>query len=353
MLRKLLIVEDDVDVTSLLFDTFTDMFDIIDNAYSVEEALKLINENSFSLILLDIKLNNRNGAEIVKYIADSETNLNKETPVVIVSGIINANFIDHYKNRFAGIILKPFEHDDIRKIIGDILGPRAIEENPEQQTEEIPELKYAGPFAVDALKEQVDQVMVQVKKSAKLKQFFKMAKVDRNADNYILTHVSLIVNISAAICVKMDWNSDKTLEKFVYAAYLHDLAIAFRPDLARMYAPEKLELLKDTMPEDDYRIIMDHPNLSAKMISGLNEIPPDVDIMIKQHHELPTQGGFPTKCGYQKIPPLSAVFIVAHSLADYIVENPKWDINEFVKKNRSRLHGSHFTKIMRTLPEIK
>jgi HD-GYP domain-containing protein (c-di-GMP phosphodiesterase class II) len=184
-----------------------------------------------------------------------------------------------------------------------------------------------GPFAVDALKEQVDQVMVQVKKSAKLKSLFKQAKVDRNADNYVSTHIGMIVNISAAICIKMEWSSDKTLEK--------------------------LEVLKEKISEDDYKLVFDHSNIAAKVIENFNEIPPDVEMIIRQHHELPNQTGFPNAIGYQKITPFSAVFIVAHCLTDYIIENPKWAMDEFVKKYRSRLHGSHFTKIMRLLPEIK
>jgi HD-GYP domain-containing protein (c-di-GMP phosphodiesterase class II) len=114
-----------------------------------------------------------------------------------------------------------------------------------------------------------------------------------------------------------------------------------------------LEVLKDTLTEDDYRIVFEHPNIAAKTIAGMNEIPPDVEMMIRQHHELPNQTGFPSKCGFQKITAFSAVFIVAHNLADYILENPKWSMEEFIVKYKSRLHGSHFSKIMRALPEMK
>lgn len=350
-MKKLLIVEDNVGLVGVLFETLADIFDIIETAYDVDEACKMLSENTFALVILDINLNNRNGAEVVKFVKDNASNSNQETPFVIISGIVTPKFIELYKDRFAAIIMKPFEDLEIRKVIGDILSSITSEESA--STDDIPDVKCIGPFAVDALKEQVDQVMVQVKKSAKLKSLFKQAKIDRNADNYVSTHIGMIINISAAICIKMEWGSDKTLEKFVYAAYLHDMSLSTRADLARINTFEKLEVLKEKLSEEDYKLVFEHPNIAAKTIANFNEVPPDVEMMIRQHHELPNQTGFPGSVGYQKITPFSAVFIVAHNLADYIIENPKWTMDEFIKKYRSRLHGSHFTKIMRSLLEIK
>lgn len=353
MRKKLLIIDDNLNLVGLLIDGLADLFEVVETAYAIEDACKLLSENTFSVIILDINLNNRNGAEIVRFINDSEANSNKTAPIIILSGIVTPQFIEQYKNKFAAIFAKPFNNTILRETVSGILSTLKEEAPVEQNQDDIPEFKYAGPFAVDALKEQVDQVMVAVKKNAKLKQLFKQAKIDRGADKYILTHIDMIINISAAICTRMEWNSDKTLEKFVYAAYLHDMALSNRPDLARINTFEKLEVLKDTMSEDEYKAIFDHPNAAANYVKDVNEIPPDVEMIIRQHHELPNQTGFPSRAGAMKITPFSAVFIVAHNLADYIIENPKWTMEEFVKKFKSRLHGSHFTKIMREIQDLK
>jgi len=358
MYKRILIIDDNVDFVEAMYDHVAPLVDITDTAYNVEEAIALIKQNPFTLILLDINLNNRNGAEIVKFILENE-NPNKDTPIIILSGIISATFVDHYQKRFAGILIKPFPPSELKEKIKEVLAnipttttePEAVK--PIDTHDDHPELHYAGPFEMDKLKEEVKEVLGQVKKNSKLKSLLKQVQVDRSADHYMKTHIGMLINISAAICAKMEWNSEKTIEKFVYASYLHDWALAMRPDLARINTFAKLELLKDTLTEDDYKIVLDHPNIAAKQISDINEIPPDVDMMIKQHHEFGNETGFPTKCGYQKITPFSAVFIVAHTLTDYIIDNPKWTVEEFVKTNKSRLHGSHFTKIMRVLPELK
>lgn len=357
MYKRILIIDDNVDFVEAMYDHVAPLVDITDTAYNVDEAIQLIKENAFSLILLDINLNNRNGAEIVKFILENE-NPNKNTPVIILSGIISATFVDHYEKRFAGILIKPFPPSELKEKIKEVLSQlptEPIEEiiPAEEHHDEHPELHYAGPFEMDKLKEEVKDVLSQVKKNSKLKSLLKQVQVDRSADNYMKAHIGMLINISAAICAKMDWNSEKTLEKFVYASYLHDWALAMRPDLARINTFAKLDLLKDTLTEEDYKIVLDHPNIAAKQIADINEIPPDVDMMIKQHHEFGNETGFPTKCGYQKITPFSAVFIVAHTLTDYIMDHPKWTVEEFLKTNKARLHGSHFTRIMRILPELK
>ncbi|MBC7538900.1 MAG: hypothetical protein H7281_08765 [Bacteriovorax sp.] len=58
-----------------------------------------------------------------------------------------------------------------------------------------------------------------------MKHLFTQMKIDRNIDNYIITHINMLINISTAICMQIEWNTDKTLEKFVYAAYLKDMAM--------------------------------------------------------------------------------------------------------------------------------
>lgn len=355
MITKLLIIDDNVDFVSALYDSLSPKVSVIDTAYTIQEAQNFLLENSYHAIILDINLNNQNGALIIKFISDNE-NPNKETPVIIISGIITAQFIETYKNRFAAILLKPIEPSELKNIIDDIFSKIPKEQEtitPEKDEDFNPDLQFAGPFQVDALKEEVSRVMVNVKKNSKLKQLFKQASVDRNKDNYISSHIGMMINISAAICNKMEWNSEKTIEKFVYASYLHDLAIAQRPDLARINSFAKLDLIKETLSEEEYRIVLEHPNIAAKTVAELNEIPPDVDTMIRQHHEFGNETGFPTKCGYQKITPFAAVFIVSHCLADFIIENPKWTMEDFIKQNRSRLHGSHFTKIMKSLSELK
>ena len=354
--QRLLIIDDDHDVIEVISEILKDLFDAIEGVHSVEEAEEILVENTYDLIFLDINLGKRNGAEVVKFLITSENNPNKTVPFIILSGIITPQFVDRYQKRFAGILMKPFEHDDLRELTEIVLGLKVIPVAKPLESaslDEIPYLKCELPFPLTQLDQRVNKILDQVRKSAKLKQLFNQMKIDRNADTYLLTHIGMLINISTAICIHMEWNTDKTLEKFVYAAYLHDMALSNRPDLARINTFAALENAKDILTPEEYKLIFEHPNIAANSVEGMNEIPPDVDVIIRQHHELPRGTGYPSKFGHQKLSPLSVVFIVAHDLTEYILENPKWKIADYIASSKDRMQGSHFFKIHRVLTEIK
>lgn len=358
MEKRLLIIDDNPEIVEIVTVILTGLFEIIHSAASVEKAETLLANNSYQLVVLDINLEGRNGAEIIKYLIDAETNPNKNSPFLILSGIITPHFIERNKDRFAGILQKPFEHDELKKMAESILGvpPSEKMDSPKEESlpgGEIPYIKCELPFPIAQLEQRVNKIMDSVKKNAKLKLLFSKMIIDRNADTYILTHIGMLINISTAICTELEWNTDKTLEKFVYAAYLHDMALSGRPDLARINTLVELELKKETLSAADYKLIFEHPNMAANSVEGMIEIPADVAMIIRQHHEMPKENGFPTKCGFQKIVPLSVVFIIAHDLTEYILQNPKWTLEEYCKKARSRFKGAHFSKVLHSMAGIK
>lgn len=355
MEKYLLIVEDNPDIANLIEEVLNGLFTNVIQAHTVDSAKLMLAQYDFSFIVLDIRLEDRNGAEVLKYLNDRPDNFNVKTPVAIVSGMVNQQFIERNIKKFAGIFAKPFEHDALRGLVQLELDKQPeVEEAPVDDTiDEIPRIKYDLPFPIEQLEEKVEKVLEQVKKNPKLKSLFSQLKINRNKDNYILAHISVLINVSSAISSQMDWGSEKTLEKFVYAAYLHDMVLTNRPDLARIKDAFHLELLKDTLSPEDYKLVLDHPVLAAKVIDDMDEIPQDVGIIVRQHHELPKENGFPAKLPHLKIAPLSSIFIVAHDMTHYILENPKWTVDDYLVKAKLKFRGGHFNKVMSALNAMK
>lgn len=347
MEKILLIVDDSKEIIEVVEDVLSGLFDKVLSVGSVGEAQKILEDNVVSFIILDINLEGRNGAEVVKYLVDHPENKNNGVPVIILSGIINTQFAEKFGERFAGVIMKPFDHDKLRETVKNIL-------NPGEVYDDIPKIDCHLPFPLPQLEQKVNKIMDQVKKNSKLKQLFAEMKVDRSGDNYIMSHVGMLINISTGICIKMEWNTDKTLEKFVYAAYLHDMALAERPDLARVKGSVfELDLIKDKFSAQDFKLILEHPNIAAKKIDETEEIPQDVGMMVRQHHELPKENGFPAKLPFNKITPLATVFIVAHDLTDYIIDHPKWTMKDYLVKAKAKFKGPHFSKVLFALSELQ
>jgi DNA-binding response OmpR family regulator len=83
MKKKLFLLEDDIALNQTIVDYFKDLnYDII-VAYDGTEALNLLYENSFDLLLLDVNVPNINGFEILKKIRDEQI----YTPAIFITSL--------------------------------------------------------------------------------------------------------------------------------------------------------------------------------------------------------------------------------------------------------------------------
>ena len=358
MKNSLLIIDDDPGIRAIFSELLSEHFENISYSDTVEDAfLKLANE-TFSLIILDIDINGRNGAEVILFLRENPGNENNQSPVILASRLINMQFIERNFNRFAGIIMKPFDHSELVDLVKEILikddsindDPKSISADGNEEV--VPYLTCAMPFPVPQLDSMVNKMLDQVRKTSKLKNLFKSLKIDRTPGSFAQARIGLIINISVGISAKLDWSSDKTLEKFVYAAYLHDMALAGRADLALISSLEQLESMKSTLSEEDYKLVLDHPNIAANTIEDYKEISTDVVAILRQHHELPYGNGFPAKISYNKITPLATIFIVAMDLAEYILHEPNWKIDKYLLKGREKFKGIHFMKVLEAVKNM-
>lgn len=114
---KLLIVEDDKQLSQSIVDTINNQYDY-EQAYSGDEALYLAESGIFDLILLDIMLPEMSGFDVLK-------NMRKQgisTPVCMLTAL------DSVDNRIKGLnygaddyIVKPFHRDELLARIEAIL----------------------------------------------------------------------------------------------------------------------------------------------------------------------------------------------------------------------------------------
>jgi hypothetical protein len=169
---------------------------------------------------------------------------------------------------------------------------------------------------------------------------------------YIGRHTMLLTNIACAMAVCMEWYSDATFEKLTMAAFMHDAALTDHElcavkDLGEF---EKLHKGKFTLAQiQEYK---GHPERAVLLLGHFKEVPPEVDKVIAQHHEHPMGSGFPNSLSSNYISPLSSLFIIAHDLTDYILDNEKnFDVDQFLSANENKYSSAHFKKIAKVLSE--
>ena len=75
MKSKILLLEDDLNLSETVCDYLEEKgFEVV-CAYDGDEALSLIYENDFDLLLLDVNVPNKNGFEVLKEVRKEDSNI--------------------------------------------------------------------------------------------------------------------------------------------------------------------------------------------------------------------------------------------------------------------------------------
>ena len=156
-------------------------------------------------------------------------------------------------------------------------------------------------------------------------------------------HCVLTALISTSIGKNLNWVSSQTSIKFAYAAMIHDAALSIEEWELEL----SLALLRGQTSPQWSSAFLNHPSASTDFVRKWPGCPPDVDVIVSQHHEAPDGSGFPSHLKANRINPLSALFIVAHHLAlDLVVEHGTLDVPQWINKNETLYSHGDFKKVI-------
>ena len=169
----------------------------------------------------------------------------------------------------------------------------------------------------------------------------------------------LLAYLGCALASQMEWSSDTTYQKITLAAFLHDVSLK-NQDLAQIQSLGELAQKSKFFTKEEQKEFRNHPIAACDISKTFDEVPPDVDSIIIQHHERPDGSGFPRGITHSRIGPLSAVFIVAHDLVRYLLENSSTDLttnnkalDSFVKLHQKSYQQGNFKKIIAAVTKLK
>ncbi|OLE52900.1 MAG: hypothetical protein AUG51_15795 [Acidobacteria bacterium 13_1_20CM_3_53_8] len=111
---EILVVEDDHDLSELLSQLFRMQDTVVFTAFDVKEAFELVNKHRFHIALVDMKLPNGSGSDVIRRIKE----VSRNCMTIITSG--HPNLIDMaYGLGYVGVLMKPFSvssaHEILRK----------------------------------------------------------------------------------------------------------------------------------------------------------------------------------------------------------------------------------------------
>ena len=135
-MHKVLIVDDEPSFQKLMKTQLEDKnYDVV-NCLKSEEAVKLIEENSPHLVLMDIMMPKMDGFSLIKRIRELE--LHYFLPIVVVTARDNAQELAHAMDLGADdYITKPFEFEELLARIKNMLRIKKLQDSLLNKTEEI------------------------------------------------------------------------------------------------------------------------------------------------------------------------------------------------------------------------
>ena len=199
-------------------------------------------------------------------------------------------------------------------------------------------------------KTQVKSVLHMMGKKPRLNQV--LSRLDQFKGEYLGVHSALTGYISSAICSELDWGSEQTYYKLTLAAFLHDIVFT-DSRLSMCHSVE--EAISLGFSKDKVELFQNHSILSSSLAQTFSEVPPDVDTIILQHHEIPDGTGFPKKLNHNYISPMAAVFFVGHKMAEEIimVGQNNFNITQFVTNLKKAYPYMKYRKIFEAVEKMK
>lgn len=205
----------------------------------------------------------------------------------------------------------------------------------------------------DMLTQEVSRTLKKLKQRPAISKYLNQLEVLRGEDDYVPEHIQVLGVICTFIARSMNWVSEASLEKFVYAAFIHDAPLFQYPRLTRIAGRADFEARRGQLSSEEIAVFLAAPDNAAAIAAQDAAAPPDVGTMLKQQKAMPDGSGLPEGLSHTKITPMAALFIIAHSLTDEIMENPDWDLAQWLVGAKKRYKGGAFNKVIQALDTVK
>jgi len=141
-MKPILIVEDEAIMRESLRDWLTDSGYQVETAVEGEEALKTIAEKDFGIVILDLRLPGKDGIEVLREAKEKSPQLKG---IIITAYPSVQTAVEAVKEGAIEYLPKPFDLNELERLIRETLGPVQVEIKPKAATEET----VAEPIAVE------------------------------------------------------------------------------------------------------------------------------------------------------------------------------------------------------------
>jgi response regulator RpfG family c-di-GMP phosphodiesterase len=285
----ILLVDDEPEIINVLRDLLSENYEC-SSAGSAEEALALLLNQSFHLVISDITMKGMSGLEMVPHVLE----VSPQTVVVLVSGAQTIeSAIEALRVGAFDYIMKPFDLRQVEAVVKRALEHydlRVAKRHYENQLEELVEQRTAE--LDDALDSLGDAYRTTLKA---------LAAALETRDHETHGHSQRVVSFSLRLGYELGLDKEQ-LMSLEFGSLLHDIGKIGVPD-AILRKPAALD-------EDEWIKMRQHPLHGQQILRGI-EFLEGAARVVAQHHEKWDGSGYPLGLKGEDIDLNARIFAVA------------------------------------------
>ncbi len=290
----ILLVDDEELIRRLLYKKLSAEGYRCEQAANAEQALEKLKEDSIELVILDIKMPEKSGVELLPEIKAKYP----DTAVIMATAVSDANVaINCMKAGAYDYVTKPFNLDEVSFSVERALEKRRLElENQDYQQH---------------LEQRVEEQAQKIRTS-----FFNavtaLAYALEAKDIYTSGHSQRVTEVSVAIAKHLGLPKE-TIEKIRLAGLVHDIG--------KIGVREVVLNKPGSLSEEEYEHVRLHSETGEHI---LTPIVGDEEILkaVRHHHERYDGNGYPDGLKGEQIPLLARIIAVADTFDAMTSERP-------------------------------
>ncbi|HEY0730166.1 MAG TPA: HD domain-containing phosphohydrolase [Pyrinomonadaceae bacterium] len=286
---RILIVDDEVEITEILADLLSEDYDCI-RAGSAEQALALLQDNEFQLVISDITMPGMSGLEMIPHVKA----ISPDTVVVMISGMQTVeSAIGALRLGAFDYLMKPFDLRQVEAVV-----KRALEHH---------ELVVAKQRYENHLEELVEQRTAELDRAlnslegAYRSTLKALTAALETRDSETHGHSERVVSYSLRLGREYGLNSDE-MKSLEFGSLLHDIGKIGVPD-SILRKPAKLT-------DEEWVRMREHPLHGQQILRGI-EFLQGAARVVAQHHEKWDGSGYPLGLREHDIDICARIFAVA------------------------------------------
>ena len=171
------------------------------------------------------------------------------------------------------------------------------------------------PDQVKLVESSVESCLRNLESTTELADFLKSFNKD---EGYLIAHSMTTLHLCFMVMKKGGFYTSENMERLSYAALIHDCELS---DSSHSTVIDKNSEKFKALSSREQESILGHPIRGAECALKLGNIPDDVDMLIRFHHERPDGSGFPRGVNRNSFSVLSATLVLCLRVADFLFYN--------------------------------